>query len=180
MSAKRASPPVRWAVGTALVVFVGLWLFSAELFPGNSRLYDAIEAGDAARVQALLDSGADPNSRSFGLASDDEGNTRSQYSPLLYSIRSNQPEIAVLLLRAGADPDARHRSGYIAVIEAAEAGMVEVVRELIARGADLSVERPDGNTALHYGPGLMVQGRLQLKEHLDPEIRAMLQRAGSR
>lgn len=117
--AKRAPPLVRLLVGIGVLAVVVAALFSQQLFPGNSRLYDAIEAGDVARARQLLASGA-------------------------------------------------------------EAGMVDVVRELLGRGVDVPVARPDGSTALYHGRGLTVQGRPMAKEHLDPEIRRMLERAGAR
>jgi hypothetical protein len=179
--AKKAPLLVRWLIGIGVIAGIGVWLFSQQLFPGNSPLYDAIEAGDTVRAQQLLASGADPDSRRMAITGDDHASTRYQYAPLLYAIRQARPEIAVQLIRAGADPNARHRNtGDVALIAAAEAGMVDVVRELIAHGADVTVEKPDGSTALHMGRAVLVHGRPMPKDHLDPEIRAMLERAGAR
>lgn len=178
---KKAPPLVRLLVGIGVLAVVVAALFSQQLFPGNSRLYDAIEAGDVARARQLLASGADPDSRRMAITGDDHASVRYQSPPLLYAIHRAQPEIAVLLLRTGADPNARRsNTGDVALISAAEAGMVDVVRELLGRGVDVAVARPDGSTALHHGPGLSVQGRPMAKEHLDPEIRRMLERAGAR
>ncbi|MEZ5294031.1 MAG: hypothetical protein R2745_23310 [Vicinamibacterales bacterium] len=86
-----------------------LWVVSGELWPGNSRLYDAIEAGDASAVATLLAEGADPNSTSRGLVGG--RSERYLFSPLIYALRRNQPAIALQLIEAGADPGARDRRG---------------------------------------------------------------------
>lgn len=69
----------------------------------DSALRDAIGRRDAARVQALLDDGADLT------AIDDEGKT-----PLMVAAQTQAPEIVELLLKAGADPKPKDKLGYTA------------------------------------------------------------------
>ncbi len=115
-----------------ILTIAALWVVSGELVPGNSRMYDAIEAGDLPEVKRLLDSGADPNSRSRGLVG---GRTeRYLYSPLVYALWRNQPAIAAELVRRGADPRARAPRGGDVLSLATDGGMREVLEELRARG----------------------------------------------
>lgn len=157
-----------------IVAVMALWFASSELFPGNSRLYDAIELGDEVRVRALLEAGADANSQSHGMR---DFTWRYRSPPLLYAIAHGQPGIALLLLDAGAAPDGRHLHGSLPLVAAAEGGMVDVVRALIDAGADAAATQPDGSTALHYGPTLASNGVPLPRDHLDPRIRAMLEAA---
>ena len=92
-----------------LIFLVALVLLGPELFPGNSKLYNAIENGDIGQARLLLEAGADANSRSRGL--DPTETSRYSYTPLLYALRNNQPEIAQLLVAAGADPNQRLDNG---------------------------------------------------------------------
>lgn len=69
----------------------------------DSALRDAIGHRDVARVQALLDDGADLTT------TDDEGKT-----PLMEAAKAGAPEIVELLLKAGADPKPKDKLGYTA------------------------------------------------------------------
>ncbi|MGE0815765.1 MAG: ankyrin repeat domain-containing protein [Vicinamibacterales bacterium] len=131
----RARPPLTSGqqafLLTLFLVAVGLWVAAGELVPGNSRLYDAIDEGDSAAVAALLADGADPNSRSRGLAG---GRTeRYLFPPLIFALRRNQPAIALQLIEAGADPGARDPRGGDALSLARDGGMSEVEAALARR-----------------------------------------------
>ncbi len=166
---------LRWL---GLLAGLVLFIFSSAIVPGNSRLYDAIEKGDEARVRELLAAGADPNSRWRGFAT---GRTnRYQFVPLHYALWKGESEIAVLLVEVGTDPNTRNPRGEPALIAAADAGMTEVVRVLIAKGADVQVtSNYDQSTPLHKGPQFRKAG-VDIPKDLEPEIRAMLQNAGAR
>jgi ankyrin repeat protein len=62
-------------------------------------LFRAVEAGDLAEAERLLDAGADPNERTpvTGIETDD-------YTPLGIATRAGRADIITLLLRKGADP----------------------------------------------------------------------------
>ncbi len=180
MRSRRPGPFRRFLLWLALIGVVALWVTAPALFPGNSKLYDAIAAGDEAAARRLLADGADPNSRSLGLAGGD-GGLSSQYSPLLYAINRNEPAIAVLLLEAGAEPNVRNPENDTALIAAADAGMVDVVRLLLEKGADPGAANDwDGSTPLHLGRAFDVAGAPSPKTFLDPAIQSLLEAAGAR
>jgi hypothetical protein len=171
---KQLKPIPRFFAWMALIAVTTFVIFSSVLFPGNSKLYDAIEQGNEAEARRLLEAGADPNSRSRGLTKSRTG--RYQSRPLIYALWWNQPGIACALLEAGADPNARTPQGNTALIEAANSGLTEVVRALIEKGADVrAASASDGETPLRHG----TSGPAGSKG-LDPEIEAMLRRAGAR
>ncbi len=176
----RIPKPLAW---TLFIGFIAAFLALPEIFPGNSRLYDAIQAGDLDAVERLLADGADPNSQATGLSLGrgfDPGHTGS-YPPLMLAISRNEPEIARTLVLAGADPNARNPEGDTALIAAVDRGMTEVVRTLLVKGADPRAENPyDGSTALHQGRDFQVQGKPSPRLIQDPNIRAMLLAANAR
>ena len=173
MTKQRKSFPrlLAWLI---LLFLIAVVVVGPELFPGNTKLYDAIEAGDIQKARTVLESGNDPDGRSRGL--DPTETERYRYTPLEYALRQGEPEIAQLLVAAGADPNQRTHEGTPVLIEAADAGMVEVVRILIEKGADVTVTGSLGETALHFGS--TISG--QTKDYLDPEIREMLVAAGAK
>lgn len=171
--AKPRKPLLRLAVWLVLIFLLAFVFLGPELFPGNSKLYDAIEAGDVSAARAILASGNDPDSRSRGL--DTNETERYRYKPLEYALRYNEPEIARLLVAAGADPNQKTHEGTPVLIKAVDAEMVEVVRILIEKGADVQATGSFGETALHFGDNL---ARLP-KDYLDPVIRAILEEAGA-
>ena len=126
------------AAGIPLLLFLG-YLALPVFWRGNQDLYEAIEARDLARVQMLLNHGADPNSRSRGFqflrlrASD-----RRRYfdePPLILAIQLQQSEIAAALIAKGADVNARDAQGTPALTLARRQGQSVVVGLLLERGA---------------------------------------------
>ena len=173
MTKQRKSFPrlLAWLI---LLFLIAVVVVGPELFPGNSKLYDAIEVGDVQAARAILESGNDPDSRSRGF--DPTETERYKYTPLEYALRYNEPEIAYLLIDAGADPNQRTLEKVPVLIEAVNAGMVDVVRILIEKGADVAAASNLGETPLHFGG--TISG--QYKDFLDPEIIAMLEEAGAK
>lgn len=126
------------AAGVPLLLFLG-YLALPVFWRGNQNLYEAIGSHDLARVQTLLNRGADPNSRSRGFqflrlwASD-----RRRYfddPPLILAIQLQQSEIAAALIAKGADVNARDAQGTSALTLARRQGQAAVVRLLLERGA---------------------------------------------
>lgn len=125
-------------------------------------VFDASAVGDTARLRDLL--AADP-ALANAVASDG-------FTPLGLASFFGHPEAARLLLASGADPNlAAQNSTRVAPLHSAVAGgSVEIVRELLAHGADVHARQDLGFTALH---GAAVEGiqemiRLLLDHGADP------------
>ncbi len=103
----------------ALVVLLGRPARAA------SPMEKAIRSGDAAKVTALLDGGADLNG-TYGSAS---------LTPLTLAVRYHRNALVTLLLDRGADVNAR-RNGTSALSLAAIEGDLSLVEILLARGAE--------------------------------------------
>ncbi|MGW2282774.1 ankyrin repeat domain-containing protein [Streptomyces sp. NPDC001770] len=110
----------------------------------SRALAGAVLARDTARIHTLLRAGADPQ------AADTDGTT-----PLYTAAVQGDPEAAVILLRAGADPDTE--SGGLGsegtpLCAAACWGHADVVRVLLAAGADprLREDHGTGSTPLAW------------------------------
>jgi uncharacterized protein len=105
------------------------------------KLLKAAEAGDGARAETLLASGVDINSR------DKRG-----FTPLMYAAANDRVETIALLVRRGADVNARSDIGETAVICAIRygRGKPETLKALIDAGANVNVVMSDGGTALSW------------------------------
>jgi ankyrin repeat protein len=110
-------------------------------------VFDASALGETARLRDLL--AADP-ALANAVASDG-------FTPLGLASFFGHPEAARLLLANGADPNlAAQNSTCVAPLHSAVAGgSDEIVRELLAHGADVHARQDLGFTALH---GAAVEG----------------------
>ncbi len=124
------------------------------------QVYEALESENRGRVIALLDSHEFGKDEHFdlwllSLFIDDrftallpavlERNggkvnfdTNYYNQPLSQAIEADSPKTALLLLDAGADPIRPHAYGRTPVVNAASHGMLDVVKELVSRGADVN------------------------------------------
>jgi Ankyrin repeats (3 copies)/Ankyrin repeats (many copies) len=116
---------------------------NARAAGGTSPLHLASSRGRLAAVKALLRHGADPN------AVDERG------TPLLRALLQGSADIATVLLDQGADPNVRSPAdGYTALMAVSGVMIVypereNLIRRLIAAGADVNAGDTYGNTALH-------------------------------
>jgi ankyrin repeat protein len=137
------------AVIAAIKKGVNINAISAE---GNTALIVASAWGHISVVTTLIEAGADLN-----LGTENYGTT-----PLMKSVNkiatakyfrgiedeSRLLEVAHLLVRVGANVNARTQSGWNALMEAANAGSIEAVKLLIQAGADVNAKTDQGETAL--------------------------------
>ena len=103
----------------------------------DAPLVDAVRAGDAARVRALVEAGADVNQ------AEADGST-----PLHWAAYAGDVETARLLLKAGAVANAGNRYGVRPLSLACTAGSPGVVAALLDAGANPNSTLTEGETAL--------------------------------
>jgi ankyrin repeat protein len=107
---------------------------------GSTPLQWAVYENDAAKVQRLLDAGAD-----VALAN------RYGATPMGLAAEVANHEILALLLAAGADVDSPNPEGQTALMAVARTGNVEAARLLIEHGAEIDArESWGGQTALMW------------------------------
>jgi len=105
---------------------------------GSTALHFAINAGEPAVVQALLDAGADISKRNLAAV-----------SPLQLAVLSGDTPITKMLLAKGADAKARDEAKETLLMSAARNGDGEMASALIAAGADINYVEPQfGQDAL--------------------------------
>ena len=133
----------RWTVTAAAAVVVAVAATAlagatgAGAAPAEGPLIAAARAGDAERVAALLERGADAR------ASSPDGTTA-----LHWAARAGHAEAVAMLLAAGADPTAANRYGVTPLALGAENGDAASVAALLDAGVDPDAASPDGETAL--------------------------------
>lgn len=110
---------------------------------GTTPLQVACQGNAVGVVSVLLAAGADPNTR-FTDVSFVTGARKEDRVALMYA---TSPDIVRLLADAGADVDAVDGEGWSALSLSARDGSVEVVRELIGRGAS---QRLQGKVLAKY------------------------------
>ncbi|HHG85625.1 MAG TPA: ankyrin repeat domain-containing protein [Bacteroidetes bacterium] len=96
-------------------------------------------------VEALLDQGADVNSRA-----NDESRGIAQITPLHVAAANGNADILRLLLSNGAMVNAQEKSGLTPLMSAAELGNIVNIILLVDRGAELNGQDHDGNSSLLF------------------------------
>ncbi len=110
-------------------------LLGAEPPSATHPLFEAIRAGDAAKVDGLLKNAAAVNAR------DEYGST-----PLMTAAWMADAAVMERLLKAGADANAGNRAGATALLYAAT--FADKAQVLVAAGADVKAHSKLGNTPL--------------------------------
>jgi len=127
--------------------------------PDTEKLLKAAEAGDTARIEALLAGGVNVDER------DKRG-----FTPLMYAAANDRIAAIELLIRRGADVNAQSDIGETALICAVRygRGKRETLKALIDAGANVNVVMNDGGSALSWA-----------KRKNRPEAIALLAQAGA-
>ena len=130
-----------------LPIVMSLWLvaalsqFDLAYSQGQSQpartLHDAVVAGDANEVTALLDKGAKIDQQN-----------RMGWTPLFTAVVNNQFAVAELLVSKGADANAKDNRGESVLGLAVKAGQKNLVEQLVAKGADVNAMSGPGDNAL--------------------------------
>jgi|EP01047_Picozoa_sp_COSAG01_P024172 ankyrin repeat protein len=106
---------------------------------GAWRLRDAASRGDTTAVEAMIEDGVEV----------DEGGEAGRTALHCAAMRG-RPDVTRLLLEAGANPNAKTKSGGETPLhQAAEGGFPDIVVELLKAGADWRLQTKIGWTALH-------------------------------
>ena len=106
---------------------------------GSTLLLAAIERGQAASVQVLLEGGADPNR--VGPRGD---------TPVHAAAFSGKPDLLELVLAHGGEPDARNRqTGATPLVQALLSPNARQYQMLLRAGADPGIADRNGDTPLH-------------------------------
>lgn len=140
---------------------------------GKTRLIEAVEMGNLPAVEALLGAGADPNRPDAEgsvplraaagaawrestdmvralLAAGARIDGEAAGDALTDAAFRGKRDILVQLLDVGVPVDGRDADGETALMAAAKAGRVELVRELLGRGADPALQDIWGSSALGW------------------------------
>ena len=146
--------------------------------------------GNIERVRYLLLSGADANARTdkgitplmftsgwsnpflMGAAEPEKSPTLADLASDVYD---DYPTIAELLLKHGADVNARTDEGYTALYWASQVGHEDLVRVLIEHGADVNA-----NTISDETPLQAAQARRELSPEKFDRVISLLKEAGQR
>ncbi len=109
----------------------------------NPAVIGAAREGDTARLEQLLQQGADPDTRA-GV---------NNWTVLMHAIHKGQAGSVRVLIAHGADLNAAGPGGMTPLMMAAGYGYTNIVRLLLKAGADPRAAAPDGANALTAAVG---------------------------
>jgi ankyrin repeat protein len=128
----------RQTTAVQVLLEAGAWTGSVDQTSGAPVLIDAANLNHVAILKLLLDHGADPNIRQWGL----------NVSALHAAAVDGEVEVARLLLDHGADPSAVDARGVTPLHLAIQLRQAAMVRLLLERGADPNKASSQGVTPL--------------------------------
>ena len=146
---------MRFVVLGIMAIVVGavvLWWLS----PGhqqarrNAKLLEAVQVGDVKVAEAMLDAGAEVNSRDADRITALMQAARGERPNITDPAPTDHPEVVELLIKRGADVNAKTDSGFEALFWAARYGHVRTAKALIDHGADVNAKDQQGLTALKW------------------------------
>ena len=119
------------------VAWVVLCAAGLSFAAGRSDVADAVMNGNQATLRTLLQQKADVNAPQVDGA-----------TALHWAVYKDQPEVALLLIKAGAKVDAKNRDGITPLYMASLYGNAEMIKVLLDAGADAKQKGPVGETML--------------------------------
>jgi ankyrin repeat protein len=163
------------SIRTRLII-AAVVLLGQSLPATAGEIHDAIENGELARVEQLLESDPSllnaPNGNNewqelpihtaarhgqiqiarllLARGADIEAGDTDESTPLHVAAVSRQPDMAAFLLLHGADANRRDKNGAYGLSFAASGGDSATVQHLLDAGADLNFQSERGYTLLHY------------------------------
>lgn len=133
---------------------------------GYTPLIAAARSGNVGVIRLLTSRGADPNLRDATLNS---------WPPLLHAIHKAQPGATAALLEAGANPNGTNPNGTTPLMMAAGYGYTDIVKILLAHGANPRMATKDGITALDLArSGVPDIDRFTVFDCQDDTVRTLL------
>lgn len=151
----------RWSVFLARLEAKGK-LVERGMEPTNSAFLEAVEKGDQGSCELFLQAGFSPDLTN-----------KKGVSVLCQAVRSVHLGVVRVLLDGGADVNLRSRDrDNSPLMDAAAEGLVEIVAELLGRGADLTGVSRNGQNALvlAIGKGAQDVAGLLLEAGCDPFV----------
>ena len=147
----RASFPLSFAGQSGNLEIVKLLVkFGADVNAGAEKpLFAAATKGHVEIVRFLLESGADP----------DAPKPNRSWTALHTALVTSNPEIATILIDAGADVNAVSETGATPLMVAVKWGYTEIVERLLAEGARTDPVNPQGFSALRLA---QVEGKADI------------------
>ncbi|MEJ2780413.1 ankyrin repeat domain-containing protein [Stygiolobus sp. CP850M] len=132
---------------------VGFWdWFRKKEENWDDELLEAAEFGDLIKVQTALEKGANPNTETL---------LTGRRTPLHKAPLNGHVEIVRVLLKRGADPNAKDNYGSTPLHEAAKEGHVEIVKLMLERGADPRIADNGGCIPLDYAEDSVIRSLLE-------------------
>ena len=126
------------AIAVSLTFGVALAEAAGPAVPRDTRLIDAVKAGNSTAAAALIQKKVDVN------ATEADGTTA-----LHWAVRNDDATLVDRLIRAGANAKAQNRYGVTPMALACENGSAPVVDRLLKAGVSANATGPLGETALH-------------------------------
>ncbi len=152
-----------------------LLCLQAEVNPGGEMFVKALRAGSVDTIKTLLESGFDPNFPIHGhtplslamlygriqvveLLLSEHANPNALTTsgeagpfgetPLQYAVQADDLRLAALLIRSGAEVNAKAPTGTTAIQSAVRAGHLDAIQLLAEHGADVNVRDAEGASPL--------------------------------
>jgi uncharacterized protein len=151
---------------------------------GATPLLRAAKAGDIPVIKLLLAHGADANLPNFNgdtplMAAVGKGWINSPTRGAFYS-EEQALEVYALLRAAGADVNLRTHFNETALHSAALRGWNDIVKRLVADGAELDIADGNGLTAIDFAMGRIPKGFNERNPEVRTETAALLKSLGAR